>query len=82
MKLMDFRVTMVLVATVGIYLILLIIFIIAEVPYTILIPVVTSSNLVEQLILLIVFLSSKKVLLVCKTAWLKDTRLFNNQKPV
>ena len=70
---------MVLVATVGINILLLIILIITEVPFTTLIPVVTSGNLVEQLILLIVFLSSKKVLLVCKTAWLiKDTKSSNN----
>ena len=78
-KSINFRVTMVLVATVGIHTVLLIILIITEVPFTILIPAVTSGNLVEQLILLIVFLSSKKVLLVCKTAWLiKDTKSSNN----
>jgi len=70
----NFRVTLVLVATVGIHIALLIILIIAEVPYSILIPVVTSGSLIEQSVLLIVFLSSKKVLLVCKTAWLKNSR--------
>ena len=83
MKSTNFRVTMALVATVGIHTVLLVILIIAEVPYTILIPVTTSGNLAEQVILLIVFLSSKKVLLVCKIAWLKDTRqLPNNQQQV
>ena len=80
MKSTNFRVTMVLVATVGIHVVLLIILIITEVPYTILIPVVTSGNLAEQIILLIVFLSSKKVLLVCKIAWLKDTRQLPNNR--
>ena len=75
----NFRVTMVLVATVGIHIVLLIILIITEVQFTILIPAVTSGYLLEQLILLIVFLSSKKVLLVCKTLWsIKDTRSSNN----
>ena len=80
MKSTNFRVTMVLVATVGIHVVLLIILIITEVPYTILIPVVTSGNLAEQIILLIVFLSSKKVFLVCKIAWLKDTRQLPNNR--
>ena len=83
MKSTNFRVTMVLAATIGLHIILLIILIIAEVPFSILIPVVTSSSLVEQLILLIVFLSSKKVLLVCKTTWLKNSRQpSNNQQLV
>ena len=76
----NFRVTMVLVATIGVHITLLIILIIAEVPYSILIPVVTSGSLIEQLILLIVFLSSKKVLFVCKTAWLKNSRQPSNNQ--
>ena len=76
----NFRVTMVLVATIGVHITLLIILIIAEVPYSILIPVVTSGSLIEQLILLIVFLSSKKVLFVCKTAWLRNSRQPSNNQ--
>ena len=47
MKSTNFRVTMVLVATMGINIILLLILTIAKVPYTILIPVVTSATLAE-----------------------------------
>ena len=82
MKSTNFRVTMVLVATMGINIILLFILTIAKVPYTILIPVVTSATLAEQSILLIVFLLSKKVILACKIACLKDTRPPNNQQQV
>ena len=82
MKSTNFRVTMVLVATVGINIILLLILIVAEVSFTVLIPVVTSGSLAEQLILLIVYLSSKKVSLVCKTACagINDTRAPSNQQ--
>ena len=66
MKSMNFRITMVLVATIGINIILLIILTVAEVSVSILIPAVTSATLIEQLVLLALFLSSKKVLLVCK----------------
>ena len=82
MKSINFRVTIALVATVAIHIILLLILIVAEVSFIVLIPVVTSGNLVEQLVLLIIFLSSKKVLLVCKTVWLKDTKSPNNQQLV
>ena len=82
MKSTNFRVTMVLVAIMGINIILLLILTIAKVPYTILIPVVTSATLAEQSILLIVFLLSKKVILACKIACLKDTRPPNNQQQV
>ena len=61
-KSINFRVTMVLVATVGINIILLIILTVAEAPNNILIPIVTSGTLAEQLILLALCLSSKKVL--------------------
>ena len=66
MKSINVRITMVLVATVGINIILLIILTVAEVSVSILIPAVTSATLIEQLVLLALFLSSKKVLLVCK----------------
>ena len=66
MESINVRITMALVATLGINIILLMILILAQVSLTILIPVVTSSTLIEQLVLLALFLSSKKVLLVCK----------------
>ena len=82
MKSTNFRVIMVLVAIVGINIILLLILIVAKVSFTILIPVVTSGSLAEQLILLIVYLSSKKVSSVCKTACtgVNDTRAPSNQQ--
>ena len=66
MKSINFRITMVLVATIGINIILLMTLFIAEVSHGILIPVVSGGTLIEQLVLLALFLSSKKVLLVCK----------------
>ena len=66
MKSINVRITMALVATLGINIILLISLTLAQVSLTILVPVVTSSTLIEQLVLLALFLSSKKVLLVCK----------------
>ena len=66
MKSINFRIAMVLVATIGINIILLMTLTMAEVSHSILIPAVTSGTLIEQLVLLALFLSSKKVLLVCK----------------
>ena len=73
---------MVLVTTVGINIVLLIILSIAEVSFNILAPAVTSVTLVEQLTLLALVLSSKKVLSVWKTACKEDTRPPNNQQQV
>ena len=69
----DFRVTMALVATVGINLVLLIILSIVEAPQSVSIPVVSSGTLAEQLILLALFVSSSKVHLAFKTAVRKDS---------
>ena len=66
MKSINFRISMALIATVGINIILLMILTIADVSLNIIIPAVTSGTLLEQLVLLALFLSSKKVLLVCK----------------
>ena len=82
MKLTNFRVITVLVATVGINIVLLIILSIAEVSFNILVPAVTSVTQVEQLILLVLVLSSKKVYLAYKTACIKDTRPPKNQQQV
>ena len=79
MKSTNFRVTMALVATVGINIILLTILTIAGVPSSIRFPTVTSGTLAEQLILLALFLSSKKVCLVCKTAYTNDIKPSNNR---
>ena len=72
MKSIDFRVTTALVATVGINAVLLIILTIAEVPQSIRNTPVNGGTLLEQLVLVILFLSSKKVILVCKTACTKE----------
>ena len=70
----NFRVTMALVATVGINLVLLIILTIAvQVPESILIPAVSSGTLAEQLILLALLVSSSKVRLAFKTPGTKDS---------
>ena len=82
MKSTNFRVTMVLVTTVGVNIVLLIILSIAEVSFDILVPAVTSVTLAEQLILLALVLSSKKAHLAYKTACIKDTRPPNNQQQV
>jgi len=66
MKSTNCRVTMVLVAIVGYNITLLIILTIAQVRYSILITVVNSGTLVEQIILLTLFLSAKKVLSTCR----------------
>ena len=66
LKSINVRVSMALIATVGINIILLMILTIADVSLKIIIPAVTSGTLIEQLVLLALFLSSKKVLLVCK----------------
>lgn len=68
MKSTNFRVTMVLIATVGINLILLVSLNKARVPVNILIPAVTISTLIEQMILLAIFLSSNKVLFACRSS--------------
>ena len=73
MKSTNLRVTMALVATVGINIFLLIILTIAGVPQSILVVIVTSGTLIEQVILLALFLSSKKVLVACKTVCVKAT---------
>lgn len=68
MKSMNFRVTMVLTATVGISVVLLLSLNKARVPVNILIPAVTSSILTEQIILLTLFMLSNKALSTCKSA--------------
>lgn len=72
MKSTNFRVTMALTATVGINLVLLVSLNKARVPVNILIPAVTTSTLIEQLILLALFLSSNKVISACRSACGKD----------
>ena len=70
----NFRVTMALVTTVGINLVLLIILTMAvQIPRSVLIPVVSSGTLAEQLILLALLVSSSKVCLTFKTAGTKDS---------
>ena len=66
MKSINLRVTMALCATVGISLVLLVSLNKARVPVKILIPAVTTSTLVEQIILLALFMSTNKVVSVCK----------------
>ena len=80
MKSTNLRVTMALVATVGINIVLLVTLKKAQVPFGILIPTVTSGTLVEQLILLTLFLSSEKVRLVCKAVCTKDTQMKKTTK--
>ena len=72
MKSTNFRVTMALIATVGINIVLLISLRKARIPFTILIPAVTIGTLAEQVILLVLFLSSNKVLLACRSACAKE----------
>ena len=72
MKSTNFRVTMALVATVGINIALLISLRKARIPFDILIPAVTIGTLAEQVILLVLFLSSNKVLVACRSACAKD----------
>ena len=72
MKSTDLRVTTALVATVGISAVLLIILTIAKVPQSIRSTIVNAGTLIEQLVLVVLFLSSKKVKLVCKTACTKE----------
>ena len=68
MKSTNLRVTVALIATVGISLVLLVSLNKARVPVKILIPTVATSILVEQVILMALFLSSNKVVSVCKSA--------------
>ena len=75
MKSTNFRVTMALVATVGINVALLISLKKARIPFSILIPAVTTGTLAEQVILLALFLSSNKVLLACRNASAKDMQM-------
>ena len=72
MKSTDFRVTIALAAIVGINAVLLIILTIAKVSSIIRGTIVNGCTLIEQLVLVILFLSSKKVILVCKTAFTKE----------
>ena len=78
MKSTNLRVTMALVATVGINILLLIILTIAEVSQSTLVVIVTSGTLIEQIILLALFLSSKKVLIACKAVCAKATQQSSN----
>ena len=75
MKSTNFRVTLAMVATVGINIVLLLTLKKASIPFSILILAVTGGTLAEQVILLALFLSSNKVLLACKSACAKDTQM-------
>ena len=75
MKSINFRVTMALFATVGLSLVLLVSLNKARVPVKILIPTVTTSTLVEQLILLVLFLSTNKVVSICKSVCVKHSSM-------
>ena len=75
MKSTNFRVTMVLTATLGISLVLLFSLKKASIPVKILIPAITTSTLIEQIILLTLFLTSNKVISTCRSAYRKSTSM-------